>query len=256
MGQANSLTEVHGDWTVSCVATDGDASCAILQRQVRGGDRQLVLSIELVAADNGRSASGLLILPFGLRLDAGVLLAVDDAAPLPTLRFSTCLPAGCVVPLEFHEDTTPMMQQCGNMQVTAIANDSGQQVKLSIPLAGLGSAWRASPRSLARRGADTRISDDALQARTGRRRDDKNYRLALNGLLALESTGQLLPEESAWIPTVTGNLAHSMGIDGMVYLYDTGDAVGAEAMIREAIALDANQLWMQGPLAGSLLLQG
>ena len=40
-----------------------------------------------------------MVLPFGLALDHGVVLQVDDGAPGPVLRFRTCLPAGCVVPL-------------------------------------------------------------------------------------------------------------------------------------------------------------
>ncbi|MEX0954008.1 MAG: invasion associated locus B family protein [Rhizobiaceae bacterium] len=45
--------------------------------------------------------NGVLILPFGLRLDAGVRLVIDDGTAIDPPRFSTCRPAGCLVSLAF-----------------------------------------------------------------------------------------------------------------------------------------------------------
>lgn len=50
------------------------------------------------------SLASTLILPFGLLLEAGATLQDDDGQPLEPLRFSTCLPAGCVVPLSAADD--------------------------------------------------------------------------------------------------------------------------------------------------------
>lgn len=43
-------------------------------------------------------------MPFDLKLDQGTTVAIDEHTPLPALRFSTCLPAGCLVPLTFDKD--------------------------------------------------------------------------------------------------------------------------------------------------------
>ncbi len=43
-----------------------------------------------------------MILPFGLLLEKGASVQVDDdAASAQTLKFRTCLPLGCVVPVSF-----------------------------------------------------------------------------------------------------------------------------------------------------------
>lgn len=100
-GGASALNETHGDWTITCLAAEDAVQCTMVQTQVSGEARQRVLSIQFAAVDAGGSAEGVLVLPFGLRLDAGVRLAIDENGPLADRRFSTCLPVGCVVPLAF-----------------------------------------------------------------------------------------------------------------------------------------------------------
>lgn len=139
-GGATSLSETHGDWNVACAIPEGTVHCTISQTQVRGENRQRVLAIELAAAESGNTATGTLLLPFGLKLEEGVSLAIDAGAPLQTLRFSTCLPAGCLVPLTFSHDATTAMRQGTALLVSATANDSGQKAKFSISLAGFASA--------------------------------------------------------------------------------------------------------------------
>ena len=139
-GGASSLNETHGDWRVACAAPDGAVRCAIAQTQVSGENRQRVLAIELTAIEGGKAASGTLVLPFGLKLDDGVSLAIDEAAPLRSLRFSTCLPAGCLVPLTFDQDAVAGMQAGTALRVKAAANDSAQEINFSISLSGFPSA--------------------------------------------------------------------------------------------------------------------
>jgi invasion protein IalB len=140
-GGATSLDETHGDWTVTCRTRDGVARCAISQTQVSGENRQRVLAVELTAAEGGEAAGGVLVLPFGLRLDAGVRLAIDDAEPLDPLRFSTCLAGGCLVPPAFDAGTVTTMEAGTAASVTATASDSGQEFAFSISLHGFGPAF-------------------------------------------------------------------------------------------------------------------
>lgn len=139
-GGATSLNETHGDWTVACVAPEGAVRCAMTQAQVSGENRQRVLAIELAAAEAGNATNGVLVLPFGLRLDAGVRLAVDEAAALEPLRFSTCLPAGCVVPLTFDAAMVTVLKSATAVAVNVTASDNGQEMAFSISLAGFASA--------------------------------------------------------------------------------------------------------------------
>lgn len=139
-GGATSLNETHGDWTVACRAAEGAVRCAMTQTQVNGENRQRVLAIELTAAEAGNATNGMLVLPFGLQLDSGVVLSIDEAEFLPPLRFSTCLPAGCLVPLSFNGDAITTLRAGTALSVKAAANDSGQEIAFSISLSGFTSA--------------------------------------------------------------------------------------------------------------------
>lgn len=139
-GGATTLNETHGDWTVACTTPEGTVRCAVSQVQVNSQSRQRVLSVELTATEGGAAATGTLVMPFGLALDQGVVLSIDEGEFLPPLRFSTCLPAGCVVPLAFNADAVTAMRTGTALKAKAAANDSGQEVNFSISLSGFTSA--------------------------------------------------------------------------------------------------------------------
>lgn len=140
-GGASSLNETHGDWTVACTAPEAGVRCAISQTHVQGENRQRVLAIELIAIEGGSAANGTLVMPFGLELDDGVSFGIDEAAPFQNLRFSTCLPAGCVVQLAFDADTIAALRSGTSLAIKATtANPSTQEVSLSISLRGFASA--------------------------------------------------------------------------------------------------------------------
>ncbi|UTU55382.1 invasion associated locus B family protein [Mesorhizobium ciceri] len=46
----------------------------------------------------------------GLLLDAGASLQIDDGPSLDVLRFSTCVPAGCIVQLTLDEGTVAALR--------------------------------------------------------------------------------------------------------------------------------------------------
>lgn len=138
-GGASSLTESHGDWQVLCKAPEDAVRCSLSQTQARGEDRRRLLAVELTS-DDGRQVSGTLVLPFGLKLDAGVELAVDEDGARDALRFSTCLPDGCLVPLLFDKSTVAALRAGETLIVTAVANSGEQEVVFSISLAGFSSA--------------------------------------------------------------------------------------------------------------------
>ncbi|WP_244480739.1 invasion associated locus B family protein [Mesorhizobium sp. Root157] len=139
-GGASSLNETHGDWVVKCQQQNAATRCALSQSQVNQQSRQRVLAIELAPDDDGETASGVVILPFGLRLSSGAVLRIDEGAPLPALGFSTCLPAGCLVPLTFDAAMVAALRGGTALKLTAVANDGEQQVAFSISLTGFSSA--------------------------------------------------------------------------------------------------------------------
>lgn len=139
-GGATSLNETHGDWTVTCTTPGGAARCAVSQTQVNEENRQRVLAMELTANEGGKAASGTLVLPFGLKLDQGVAFSIDEGELPPPLRFSTCLPVGCLVPLTFSQDAVAAMQAGTTLKVKAVAQDNGREINFSISLSGFAAA--------------------------------------------------------------------------------------------------------------------
>lgn len=139
-GGASSLNETHGDWTVACAAPEGNVRCTVSQIQVNSENHQRVLSVELAANEAGNAAGGTLVMPFGLKLDQGVVLSIDESGPLVSVGFSTCLPAGCLVPLAFDHNAITAMRAGTALKAKAAANGGGQDVNFSISLSGFTSA--------------------------------------------------------------------------------------------------------------------
>ena len=139
-GGAQSLNEQHGDWVVRCAIASGKVHCSLSQSQVRQNDHRQVLSIELAVGATRSEVSGALVLPFGLRLSAGVDLLIDDKVVLST-PFSTCLQMGCLVPLKFGTNEVSAMSTGQKLAVAAVIEDSGKPIKkLTISLKGFTSA--------------------------------------------------------------------------------------------------------------------
>lgn len=134
-GGATSLNETHGDWTVACVVQDNNKRCTLSQQQVDAQSRQRMLAIELNASADGLT-QGVLVLPFGLALEKGVVLRVDEGEPLPPLAFRTCLPTGCIVSVSFDAAMIDSLRQGKKLQLDAVADD-GKPISFSVSLAGL-----------------------------------------------------------------------------------------------------------------------
>lgn len=138
-GGASSLQETFGDWRVACQIAGSTKRCALSQQQAQqNGER--VLTIELVPGPDS-TVAGTLILPFGLLLDAGVVLQVDEQKALAPVRFHTCIPAGCLVPLTLDAETTIALRSGETLNVAGKAADRQQQdIQLKISLSGLSAA--------------------------------------------------------------------------------------------------------------------
>ncbi|WP_204307255.1 invasion associated locus B family protein, partial [Enterobacter hormaechei] len=87
---ASSLQEAHGDWVVGCAVQGNAKRCGLTQEQTNQQTRQRVLAMELTLV--GDRIEGVLLLPFGLVLDQGVVLQIDELPQGQALRFRTCLP--------------------------------------------------------------------------------------------------------------------------------------------------------------------
>ncbi len=139
-GGAASLREMHGDWAVTC-AIQGDKktkACVFSQEQFAKDTRQRLVAIELKPAT--ASLKGMLALPFGLALEKGVTYQLDEGQPSAVQRFRTCLPAGCLIAIDFDAKLVTSLKSAKTLRIKAAA-DGGQETTFSISLAGFPSAF-------------------------------------------------------------------------------------------------------------------
>ncbi|MBN8931425.1 MAG: invasion associated locus B family protein [Rhizobium pusense] len=136
---AASINEVYGDWTVNCAIADNSKRCGFSQEQGNSQTGQRLFAIELQPPANGQT-SGVLLLPFGLKLDDGVKLKLDEQNLGQGARFSTCLPAGCFVPVSFPTVATDAMKKGEKLVITATRDGGGEVPTFTVSLNGFTTA--------------------------------------------------------------------------------------------------------------------
>ena len=139
-GGASALNERHGSWSVSCALVESGKDCSFSQAAGDNATGASVLAVEL-GAPAGNRAEGMMITAFGLRLDAGVQLAIDGQTLGGALPFLTCVSSGCLVPLAFDEVAVSALKVGTKLEVTGIRVDNGQPVAIALSLAGFTAAF-------------------------------------------------------------------------------------------------------------------
>lgn len=136
---ASSINEVYGDWTVDCRITDGRRQCVLTQSQGNRQTNQRVFAIELRTPKDGKM-EGTILMPFGPKLENGAILRLDDKDLGQGLRFSTCTPAGCLLPVSFPAVATDAMKTGKTLTAAALNLSTNDPVTFDISLAGFAAA--------------------------------------------------------------------------------------------------------------------
>lgn len=143
-GNQNIQQETHGDWQLRCgnVPT-GPAQgnnpppqrkmCVISQEQTNQDAKQRVMAVEMIP--DGQEVQATFILPFGLSLQKGVNLRIDNGTASGTLPFRTCLPIGCILPIRFDQKLAGDLRKGSKLNVT-VTSDAGEEVTLAFSLSG------------------------------------------------------------------------------------------------------------------------
>lgn len=137
-GGASTLQETYQDWTVSCQSQKETSICVMRQDQSSTQTGQRVLTAELRNVGGGK-VEGVLLMPFGLDLAKGAATKIDETTG-PNLAFSTCLPQGCLAPVNFDAKQVAALKAGTNVQVTTTALSPSQPVAFKVSLKGFGAA--------------------------------------------------------------------------------------------------------------------
>jgi invasion protein IalB len=136
---ASSVNETYGDWTVNCRLVDGQKHCLLMQTQGNSQTKQRLFEIGLQAPRDGK-VEGTVLMPFGLKLDSGALLKLDEKDFGAGLRFSTCVPQGCLLPLSWQAPSIDAMKKAKTLTVASLNLNNGEVVAFKISLEGFAPA--------------------------------------------------------------------------------------------------------------------
>ena len=138
-GGSSSLMETYDDWSVVCQVQSNVTSCAVRQIQTSKQTNQTVLAIEILGAPKDK-LGGFMLLPLGLSLGQGAQLKIDEDAAGAAIAFTTCLPEGCVVPLDLGAEMTRRLRAGKSLTVNIIATNSAKPLMLPVSLKGFANA--------------------------------------------------------------------------------------------------------------------
>ncbi|MGU3361918.1 invasion associated locus B family protein [Methylobacterium sp. M6A4_1b] len=137
---ATSLSEVYGDWTMTCAREakpDAKAECAIMQAQGAKGRREFALEIR--PPSDGR-AQGFILMPLGLAIEPGISFKLDEAVLGKGAPYLSCSQEGCLVPISLPTLATDTMKTAKNLLVSGIKPEAKDPVTITIPLEGFANA--------------------------------------------------------------------------------------------------------------------
>jgi invasion protein IalB len=137
-GGSNSLNETHQDWHVACEKQGTGKRCVLSQQQINAQTRQRVLAVQINSIAPHK-VEGVLMLPFGLALESGATLQIDDGMAGQPIRYRTCLPGGCIVPLSFDVAALSALRKGTALKIAAVA-DGGKTTPFSVSLQGFAAA--------------------------------------------------------------------------------------------------------------------
>ncbi len=113
-----SSIERFQDWSIICTGELNQRFCTLANEIRRREDNRRVVLLEVKPLDLEQALAGL-TLPFGLALEAGVTLQIDDSPALPSKRYHSCMPEGCLVPLKLDTDILAALKHGQTLKVGA-----------------------------------------------------------------------------------------------------------------------------------------
>ena len=140
-GGASSISETHGDWTMIC-GVQGKKVCVITQTLGDSQSGQRIVTVEFEAAGSG--VEGTLMMPFGLRLSEGVRTQIGGVTVGKTAAFASCYDRGCMAAFSMDAEVTNLLKRGQDLNLIAIADDSGENVQVKASLTGFTSALARS----------------------------------------------------------------------------------------------------------------
>jgi len=126
-------------WRVECTGDGKTLDCRAVQQVFHRETRQLLISVAVRPAADGKSGAMLMTLPLGLNLTEPVLIKVDNGAP-ERQAIQTCTNVGCFVAMTLSDKLIAAMRTGGELKIT-VQDANKKPIDMSLPLLGFGLAF-------------------------------------------------------------------------------------------------------------------
>lgn len=132
---ASTVSESYGDWTMTCTRPSEKVTCIVAQSQGDSQTGRRKFGLELQSPNDGRS-EGIVLMPFGLSIEAGVSFKLDEQALGKGAPYSMCVSDGCLVPISFPTLALDGMRNAKTLLVTGQKSSGSEPATITVPLQG------------------------------------------------------------------------------------------------------------------------
>src|SRR5262245_10537510 len=126
-------------WRVECTGDGKTLDCRAVQQVFHRETRQLLVSVAVRPAADGKTGAMVLQLPLGLNLTEPITVKVDNGAA-ERQAIQTCTNVGCFVAMTVGDKLLAALRTGSQLHIT-VQDVSKKPVDMSLPLLGFGVAF-------------------------------------------------------------------------------------------------------------------
>jgi invasion protein IalB len=126
-------------WRVECSGDGKTLDCRAVQQVFHRETRQLVVSLVVRPAADGKTGAMVVTLPLGLNLTEPIMVKVDNGPP-ERQAIQTCTNVGCFVAMTVTDKLVAAMRTGSELKIT-VQDANKKPVEMSLPLLGFGPAF-------------------------------------------------------------------------------------------------------------------
>ena len=126
-------------WRVECSGDGKTLECRAVQQVYHRESRQLLVSLAVKPAADGKTGAMIVQLPLGLNLTEPIMLKVDNGAP-EKQAIQTCTNVWCFIAMTINDKLLAAMRTGSELKVT-MQDANKKPVDIGLPLLGFGLAF-------------------------------------------------------------------------------------------------------------------
>jgi len=139
LGCAGAFAQDVAAWRVECTGDGKTLDCRAVQQLFQRETRQLLVSLVVRPAADGKTGAMIAQLPLGLNLTEPVTFRVNSGTP-EKQSIQTCTNVGCFVAMTINDKLLAAMRGGGDLKI-AMQDANKKPVEVSLPLLGFGLAF-------------------------------------------------------------------------------------------------------------------